>query len=436
MADLKKLRADRAALVKKGREATARWNALDAKTDRSEAEEAEYVKLDAQLDADSEAVTALDAQIEKEERRAARAGAFGAPADRPRAATSGAVDRADLDPRGGFRDLAEMAVAVRNQVAGGIFDQRLAAPTTPMQTDGTAGEGFLVPAEFRAGIWEEVFNGEDLLNAVMIEPTNAAMVNFLKDETTPWGATGIQAYWMAEGGSYTPSREGVKAGTVFLNKLGAFCSASDELLADAPRLASRLTAKAGAAIRHTASEAIMSGDGNARPLGFMNSGALVTVAKETGQAAATLTDQNVLKMLSRLLPRGVSRSFWLVNSDVLPQLGALKIGDLPVWVPPSTGLTGAPGGFLLGRPIVFSEHAKTLGTVGDVCLINPDGYYAIGRGGGGIDFATSIHLYFDTGHQAFRWTFRFGGQPFLSAPVSPKNGSNTKSHFVVLATRA
>jgi hypothetical protein len=36
---------------------------------------------------------------------------------------------------------------------------------------------------------------------------------------------------------------------------------------------------------------------------------------------------------------------------------------------------------------------------------------------------------------AFRWLFRLGGQPFLSAPVTPAQGSNTRSHFIALAAR-
>ena len=47
-----------------------------------------------------------------------------------------------------------------------------------------------------------------------------------------------------------------------------------------------------------------------------------------------------------------------------------------------------------------------------------------------------MHLYFDYGAQAFRWTFRLGGQPHMSAPVTPARSAATKSHFVALAARA
>ena len=85
--------------------------------------------------------------------------------------------------------------------------------------------------------------------------------------------------------------------------------------------------------------------------------------------------------------------------------------------------------------MVLSEHSKTLGDKGDIQLIDPMGYYGLKKAAG-VRFATSIHLYFDYGLQAFRWTVRFGGQPHLKAPVSPANGTNTKSHFVTLAERA
>jgi hypothetical protein len=46
-----------------------------------------------------------------------------------------------------------------------------------------------------------------------------------------------------------------------------------------------------------------------------------------------------------------------------------------------------------------------------------------------------MHLYFDQGVTAFRWTLRVGGQPWLSTPITRKNGSNTLSHFVTLQAR-
>ena len=170
-------------------------------------------------------------------------------------------------------------------------------------------------------------------------------------------------------------------------------------------------------------------------MGYFNAACLVSVAKESGQAADTIETLNIAKMFSRLWTVGGGRPLWLANRAIVPQLMTMTIGNQPVWTGFNAGLQDAPGGRMLGYPILWSEHAKTLGDKGDIQLIDLDGYYGIQKSGG-IRFASSIHLFFDYGVQAFRWTFRMGGQPFLSAAISPANGSNTKSHFVTLDARA
>ncbi len=144
----------------------------------------------------------------------------------------------------------------------------------------------------------------------------------------------------------------------------------------------------------------MTGTGTGQPLGYLNSGALVSVAKEGSQAADTILagerGQDVQPHVA-LLP---APAVWIANSDILPQLMTLKIGDNLVWTPPSSGFQNAPGGFLLGRPIIFSEHANTLGDKGDLQFIDPMGYYMPTKQGG-VKFDSSIHLYFDYGIQAF-----------------------------------
>jgi HK97 family phage major capsid protein len=291
-----------------------------------------------------------------------------------------------------------------------------------------------VPPQFSDTIWELVTAQDDLLNLVGPEPTSSNVVMKLADETTPWGSTGVQAAWRTEAQQMTASKLATSKKFVTLEELYAFVLATDELLQDAPRLNDRLTRQSARAISWKASDAIMWGTGAGQPLGFMSAPALVTVSKESGQAAATLAVNNLAKIFSRILVQPGSTPLWIGNRDILPQLIPLTIGNQPVWVSPSAGLHDAPGGFLLGLPLRWSEHASTLGTLGDLVLIDPQGYYAVQRDSQ-PQFASSIHLYFDYGVQAFRWTFRFGGEPFLSAAVSPAHGSNTKSSFVTLQAR-
>lgn len=356
------------------------------------------------------------------------------------------ADRTTLDPTGGFKTMAEYGRAVREAFTpGGSEDKRLtllkkqsagimAAPTNYHQeTGGSSGEGYPVPAQHRDAVFELAFPGDDLVSAVNPEPTDSNAVDIDADETTPWGSTGVQAKWRTEASQMTATKHEQKLRTVRLNELYAFVTATDELLADSPRLQNRLTVKSAQAIRFKASAALVNGTGAGQPLGWMKSKALVTVLKEGSQAADTINEKNVLKMFARLLADGGS-PFWLANRNTIPQIATMTIGDQPIWTPPGRGLVDAPGGMLLGMPIRWSEHAETLGDKGDLQLVNPIGYYATIRRGEGLKFASSIHLYFDYGIQAFRWTFRLGGEPFLSDVVTANKG-DTKSHFVCIEAR-
>jgi HK97 family phage major capsid protein len=332
--------------------------------------------------------------------------------------------------------VGEFATAVAQAYTpGGQLDERLrvgAAPTNFHYEVGS-NEGAMVPPSFREEVWNAVEEYSAIWNDLQPEPTSSNAVDFLRDETTPWGSTGVQARWRAEDAQMTASKLVTSPSTMRLHELYAFVSATNDLLSDAPRLNNRLTLKAGQAIAYSIDNAAANGTGVGQPLGWSKSGALVTVAKESAQVAATFVAANAAKMYSRLLNPG--QGIWYVNQSVLSQLFTMTIGDQPMWYGPNATLRDTPdGGMLFGRPVKTFQGCETLGTVGDVYFVNPMGYYAIQRQNQ-PEFAQSIHLYFDYNMTAFRWTVRVGGQPFLSAPVSPAKGSDTLSHFVTLATR-
>lgn len=436
MKTLKGLKDERAALQGEGRDILAAADALKA---------APTTEQNTRLDAIEKRLNAIDGEIAAAEAEAERRRRFAGDTIVPAAAATPRIDvgrdRAALDPRAGFASLEEFARAVHRshpQTPSGSVDQRLlamyAAPAGYMR-EGASNDGYMVPPEFRDRIWERVLAGDNLISEIDSEPTNSNQVNDLTDDTTPWGTTGVKAFWRAEASQMTATRPSVTPRSVILHELYAFVTATDELIEDAPRLNARLDVKASEAIGYKLDDGIIDGDGVGKPLGWNKSPAMITVAKESGQAADSLAPMNIAKMLSRMLPEAVARSHWRMNSDVVPQLMTMTLDGNLLWTPPQSGFQGAPGGFLLGRPIRFSEHSPTLGDKGDVQLVDPKGYYGLTKAGG-VKFASSIHLYFDYGLQAFRWTVRFGGQPHLRAPVSPKNGTTTKSHFVQLAERA
>lgn len=387
-------------------------------------------------DADQAALDRQIARIQSAEsllNSAAQIGVDPAGAVQP-AATVPAQPRQQLS-NDGFRNLGDFATAVRraNPAAGAQFhrDERLAAPTDFHTETGDSAGSYLVPAEFRQEIVDLVFGEDDpFMDFIMPEPTSSNRVVGLGDEATPWGTSGVQAAWRAEGTQMVASQAALTPRETQLHELYAFVLATEELLEDAPRLSNLLTRKAAAAIRWKASDAFIYGDGVGKPMGWMNSAALVTQSKKSGQAADTVVAENIAGAFARMI--NPTQASWLINSDVLPQLMTLTIGNQPIWQP---NYAVSPGGILLGRPIYFTEHAKTLGDKGDIQFVNPNGYEAF-RKQNGVTFADSIHLFFDYNIRAFRWIFRIGGQPVLSAPISMPNSSSTKSHFVTIEARA
>jgi HK97 family phage major capsid protein len=101
---------------------------------------------------------------------------------------------------------------------------------------------------------------------------------------------------------------------------------------------------------------------------------------------------------------------------------------------PAGGASASPYSTLMGRPVVPVEACSTLGDVGDIILVDLSQYMALTKGND-IKTDVSMHLYFDQGMQAYRFTFRVAGQPWWGSTISPQFGTSTRSWAVALAAR-
>ena len=332
-----------------------------------------------------------------------------------------------------FSGFGDFAQAVWKDDAR-LRPQAAAATTYVNEAQGADG-GFLVPTEYSATIERHTHVGEDLLARCNPTPLSGNSMEFPVDETTPWGTTGAQAYWTGEAAAYTESKILVQMRTLSLHKLTVLIPVSDEMLEDANALESYITQLAGERIAWKVNDAIVNGNGAGVPQGILGASGLVSQAKETSQTAATINAANVTKMFGRMVPDSIANAIWLISPDSYNQLPQMIIGDQPVWLPPGAGLQQAPGGSLLGRPVFISMTCQTLGTKGDIYFSAFNRYKAIVKRSG-IQNAVSMHLYFDYGLQAFRFTFRMNGNPWLKTPISVAYGSSTLSPFVSLDTRS
>lgn len=354
-----------------------------------------------------------------------------------------AEPRATARGTAGFRHFGEFANSVRMaSMRGSELDARLrnAAVSTYGNEGSGADGGFAVPPDFRTEILSPVFNEDSLLALTDRLQSSSNTLTLPTDTTTPWQTTGgIQSYWTAEAGVKQQSKPALGETTLKLHTLATLIPVTEELLEDSPAMGAYLNRKAPEKMDFKVSDAIVRGTGVGMPLGFLNSPALVTVAAENAQTADTIVVENLAKMWGRMPVQSRRTAVWLMHPDAEAQLPLMKLGNMPVYLPPG-GVSGNMYGSLWGRPVIPHQVAETVGDVGDVMLVDLKQYLTATKTGGGRDSNglksdVSIHLWFDQDMVAFRFTMRIAGQPWWPAAITQRDGSNSQSPFVTLAAR-
>jgi HK97 family phage major capsid protein len=349
---------------------------------------------------------------------------------------------------GKFKSPADFLSSVKDSCAhGGRYDPRLVYDTPTSLSGEFAGEsgGFLVPPAFSQDIWQPIVEGPILPRCYQIPVSGNSYVQ-TKDESPPWDISkGVQIYWAGEGQALQQSKIALSVVTKRLSKLTALVPVSDELMEDQASLVSYLQRKVTEKFDFGINLSIIQGNGTGQPLGFLTSGALITVAAELGQDSGTIIGENILKMYSRLTPGAQGRAVWLCSPDVKPQLykihvlipnaaGFDSIGGWPLFVPAGQGFSPAPYDTLLGREVIYTESANPLGSLGDIALCDLGAYQTIIKGGG-LRSDISTHVFFEFDSLCFRFVARLDGAPLMSAPVAARTGNGTYSAFIALAAR-
>ena len=342
----------------------------------------------------------------------------------------------------GWKTAGQVLRAVKMATTGqGPVDNRLHTKATGMSEHISSDGGFLLAPEMSDRIMEIVNKESDLLSRTdnFSIQSSSTKINAIDESSRATGSRrgGVRGYWVGEGATLTASAPKMRQMTIEPKKLAVLVYATDEQLQDTgPLLEQLITRSASEEITFSTGNAIINGAGAQQPLGILNAGCTVSQAKQGSQAAATIVKANVDKMWSRLHASSRANAVWLVNQDCEPQLQQLgsDFGNgWPLFLPPG-GLNDSPNSRLYGREVIASEFCSTLGTVGDIILVDLSQYVAVTKGD--VAVATSIHVQFTTDETAFRFIYRVDGQPWWSTALTPFKGSNTQSPFITLATRS
>ena len=338
-----------------------------------------------------------------------------------------------------FRSFGEQMMAVYRAVCpGGKVDNRLStrAASGLNESNPTDG-GFLVQTDFVKDLLKRTYETGILASKVRKIPissnSNGLKIKAVDEDSrangSRWG--GVQCYFENEADQIAASKPKFRTMDLSLKKLTGLCYATDELLQDAAALENVLKEAFAEEFGFKIDEAILNGTGAGEPLGILNSGAIVSVAKETNQTDK-IKVENLFKMWNRLWARSRANSCWYVNQELEPFLYTLTVGDKPVYIP-AGGLSEKPYATLFGRPVMPLEQCSAAGDLGDIILADMSQYLLIDKGG--INQASSVHCRFLYDEQVFRFIYRVDGQAIWSKPLTPYKGSATVSPFVTLAKR-
>ena len=343
-----------------------------------------------------------------------------------------------------FESLGEQLAAIASASrSGNIPDRRLFLAASGGSATVPADGGYLIRTEFSTALLDKVQTQSALLSrctTIPIGEGNDGVEIPYVDETSRvdgsrWG--GVLVYRASEADAATSKKPQINRHEIRLESIKGLAYMTDRLLRNAPAMEAIYSKAFASEFAFKIDDEIIRGNGAGKCLGILNSGALVSVTKETGQAAATLEFDNIVKMRARLYSKSRPTAVWLINQDIEPALHTMSMpvgtGGVPVFLP-AGGASATPFDRLFGMPVIPIEHAATLGTVGDIMLVDLSEYLIIQQGG--LKGASSMHVRFIYDEMTFKWSWDINGQPAWKTPLTPYKGTATQSPFVALSTRA
>lgn len=357
----------------------------------------------------------------------------------PAASVSVKGEGFEKDPKRGFSDHREfLTLVMAAGQTGRVEDPRLKFMTAGSDEQSTVSDpygGFLIPAGFAPSALKVMAESDPLGALTNKVPMATPQVSFNarvdKNHSTSVSG-GFVVYRRAETQAVSSSRQQYEQVVLNANSLMGLAYASEEVLARSP-ISFIALIEDGMRDEFPAKlfNERLNGTGVGQFEGVMNSPALIDVAKESGQAASTIVFENILKMSARCW--GYGNSVWVANHNCRVQLRSLTqaIGTAGVAVPLFTNQDGVER--LDGRPIYFTEFAQTLGTSGDLMLLNLSQYLEGTLTN--MQQAESMHVRFENHERTFKFWMENDGRGWWRTALTPKNGS-TLSPFISLATRA
>ena len=338
-----------------------------------------------------------------------------------------------------FEQPGEFLNAVRRHAESGYLDERLG----PLRVQAAAGAdehrgdfgehgGFWVPTSvldqpLNIGVTDPLAGRVTAIR--MPSPTTSIPARVDADHSTSVSG-GVTVSRRQQTATIASSRMGLSQVTLHASSLFGLTYATEELVESSAFAVAIERAFGDQFVSHMLNERI-NGTGSGQFQGILGAPCLISATKESGQAAATIVTENILKMVARSW--NYPQAVWTANKTTLPELLKLTVsvssGGALLQLPHSEETPF----MLLGRPLFFIEECQTLGTKGDL-LLGTWSEYVEGTYRP-MQAAESVFFRWITYEKTFKFWVRNDAKPWWKTVLTPRNG-DTLSPFVSLDTRA
>lgn len=286
--------------------------------------------------------------------------------------------------------------------------------------------GFAVPTQFREELLmvdpeEAVVRPRATIIAAGDPPDSEISMPALNQGAGSNRYGGVSVSWIGEGDDKPETTVGLKEITLKPYEAAATLVVTDKLLRNWKAANSILPALLTGAMRQEEDYQFLRGDGNKKPLGLFNSGAVLSVNRTT---ANRIKFADVSKMMNQFKGKN---PVWLCAKYSRDQLVTLEDtqGHL-VWT--YSAREGLPD-TLMGIPVIFTELQPALGTKGDLALVSLSDYLI--KDGSGPFVAASEHVLFRQNKTVIKISWNVDGQAWLNGPLVGRDGNNY-SPFILL----
>lgn len=255
------------------------------------------------------------------------------------------------------------------------------------------------------------------------------------DYSSSTPVAGIDVYFTAEGATISEVTPTIRQLSLKLNKVSAVCDVTEELLFSS-------AVNTGDLINEIFSEALSfkldsvfltsAGTGSGLPLSIVSGGDIISVSGESGQDSDTLIALNVANMLKRLMPSAWNDSVWVCSVSNIPQLLQAGFAKGTSYMPLKVFNEVSGKYYLLGRPVLFSQHTGSLGDANSIMLCNFKKYAILTRDTMMIRVDTSAGFKQDI--VSYKLTYYVDAQSVNSKTTTLADGVNTVSNFVSIAS--